>query len=361
MGCTESKAKEQRTESPALASVESSVVEEAAAAPAADEPPRTYQASKMLLGKGGSAKVFAGACVETKEPVAVKVVDVKSAQMRQALEREYETLRALPPNAHVVSVRHFEVNDKGEGIIIMGLVTGGTLRKRCERGAPLPDPTLPDGFVDLAPRVHELHIRRYLRDALRGLAHLHRHQVVHRDLKPDNVLVCHKLPPACGAASLEALAASFPGDDVATVQLTDFGSCKMTITGGVCQTTVNVVGTVPYMSHEAIRRGKFSEASDIWAFGVTFVELATPWQDVWARLGIRDPFQLLMKIGSLPPPNHMPSMPPQLSPAGQDVVRRCLAHDPAQRPTAAALLRLPYFADLATLPEGIEGAWPAAA
>jgi serine/threonine protein kinase len=296
-------------------------VEEASTLSAKAGEKRTYRASRLLLGKGGSAVVYAGVCEQNKQPVAIKRVLVKDETTRLALEREYETLRALPDHDRVVKVFHFEaVGD--DGIIVLELVKGGTLRGLCRKAAQR--------------RLHESCIRVYMRDCLLGLQHLHRHRVIHRDLKSDNVLVHQTVPPHDCVWSSRASA---------TVKITDFGSCKTALHGGVLQTTVNVVGTVPYMSPEAIK-GKFSQASDIWAFGITMVELATPNQEVWAHLKARDAFGLLLKIGSLHPPLHLPPVPGHLSEEGRAIILRCLAFDPRARPSCDELLAMPYFADL---------------
>ena len=157
---------------------------------------------------------------------------------------------------------------------------------------------------------------------LSGLKACHESKVAHRDLKPENILFTDK----------------------GIVKITDFGSCKDTLHGGVCQTTVNVVGTVPYMAPEAVR-GKFSEASDVWAFAMSFIELATPRQRLWSHLGVTETFALLLRIGALKPPYHQHPIPEWLSPAAHDVLRDCLAFDPAARPLCTELLQRPYFAD----------------
>jgi serine/threonine protein kinase len=293
---------------------------------AVEKPAKTYRASRQLLGKGGSASVFVGVCEQDRTPVAVKRVVIKDEATRMALEREFDTLKKLPDHDCVVKVRHFEaVGD--EGIIVMELVKGGTLRRVCTN-AP-------------QKRLHESVIRVYLRDCLLGLHHLHMNGVIHRDLKSDNILVTQKFVSSPSTSSSSFV---IPDATCTFVKITDFGSCKDAIHGGVCQTTINVVGTVPYMSPEAVR-GKFSRASDMWAFGITFLELATPGSNVWAHLGARDAFGLLLKIGALTDGHHLPPIPEHLSVEARDIITRCLSYQPSDRPSCAELLELPYFAD----------------
>ncbi|CUG90181.1 protein kinase, putative [Bodo saltans] len=157
------------------------------------------------------------------------------------------------------------------------------------------------------------------------------------------------------------------------IKLSDFGSARWTIPtdaeqgeGGAagflrdtmtagCKTTMNVVGTAPYMSPEAIR-GRFTAASDIWSFGITFLELLLPVSTnsalpsvggaaVWRhKLMARDSFQLILQIASLQEPDHVPELPLHISPEARDMLRKCFAMRPGDRPTAVELLNSTYFA-----------------
>lgn len=295
---------------------------------------RSYRASTQLLGKGGSAVVYAGVCMDDLTPVAIKRVHIKDSKVREALEREYKTLASLPSNPRVVTVHHFECLGD-QGIIVLELVKGGTLRRLMR--------TAREG------RLHERSIRLYIRDCLLGLEHLHAHGVIHRDVKGDNILVSAKVDPD-DSRYPAVVDAAMKGK--AFVKLTDFGSCKEVLHGGVCETTVNVVGTVPYMSPEAVR-GKFSTASDVWALGITMIELASG-REVWPQFGKCDAFQLLLRIGRLQPPNHMPTIPQHLSDAAKEIIVSCLQFDASRRPSCGQLLSRPYFSDLRWSPSGLE-------
>ncbi|CCW63960.1 unnamed protein product [Phytomonas sp. EM1] len=130
-------------------------------------------------------------------------------------------------------------------------------------------------------------VSRYVRDTLLGLGFLHSRGVLHRDVKPANMLL---------------------GTE-GSVKLTDFGTSVLlsenehTLESGV------IMGTAPYMAPEVVR-GVYSAASDVWSLGCTALELATghvPWEDLGT--GIRlNPVQLIYKIGKLSE-NDKPDLP----------------------------------------------------
>lgn len=127
-------------------------------------------------------------------------------------------------------------------------------------------------------RLGENLIRRYARDCLMGLAFLHAHGVLHRDVKPSNMLL-----------SAEG-----------SVKLTDFGMCSR-LRGSQSTLQTNIVsGTVPYMAPESVR-GTYSPATDIWALGCALLEMFSglpPWAD--PKTGtVPEPVALLFRIGGL--------------------------------------------------------------
>ena len=334
----------------------------------------TFRPTSTMIGRGSFATVFlafmdvagstapGGAETQVPEksyPVAVKEVrvpsddDVQRAEVLLAMEKEFALLQSFTDCPQIVRVLHFEpphpeeaptrIGHESVARIYMELCKKGSLHAlRCKR---------PNG------RLHELTARAYLVDALRGLQYLHSHDVIHRDVKPQNILLAALVEDAFGTAfprdvspeSLkEASSSSLSSRRVRRTvsKLSDFGSSRWTIAGadgGVCKTTQNVVGTAPYMSPESVR-GKFSFASDIWAFGISFLELVTQGGDVWAHLGARDGFGLILKIGLLQEPNHVPPIPAHCSRKLRELLRSCFEMDYRRRPTAEELLRSDYFA-----------------
>jgi hypothetical protein len=264
---------------------------------------------REVLGCGSFGVVYKGLDQERGESVAIKETRFDRANrraIRVALEREFDMLRRLdhPNIVRVYAMKTLE--DKAQ--IVMEWMPSGSVS----------DLVRGNGF-----RLCERVVRRYAADALRGLEYLHMQGVVHRDIKPANMLVS-----ASGV-----------------VKLSDFGTCKMTISVGQAATTNSAVGTPYYLSPEACS-GKFSFASDIWAIACTVVEVtsgAYPWSHL--PLEMQQPVCLLYHIGGShgDTADHHPRLPEHLSKALQQLLRRCFSHDPALRPSAAELLSDPYF------------------
>jgi mitogen-activated protein kinase kinase kinase len=289
---------------------------------------------------------------------------MESSSSSSSVEAEFAFLQSLdsPQVVRVLHLEQFRDPCTGEAVtqIFMELCKKGSLH------ALVRNPKSSHQRPQQQQRLHELTARAYLADALRGLAYLHGKGVIHRDVKPQNMLISVAVTDGYGTLFPLNVA---PGAMVATQQgcisggggngderrrarrtltkLSDFGSSRWAMIdaeGGVCKTTQNVVGTAPYMSPESVR-GKFSFASDIWAFGVTFLELVTDGGNVWGHLGARDGFGLILKLGLLDKPELLPPVPAHCSRGLADVIHRCLELDYRKRLSSEDLLRLPYFAE----------------
>lgn len=297
---------------------------------------RTYVKSDMILGKGGSATVWAGYCVETKERVAIKELKDVGSDAARAIEREVGLLKSkVPKSPYLIELFDYSHDPRNRVCCLyMEMTTNGSARKYA---------TAKKGACWYG-RYHEAQLWLVIRDVLRGLNTLHLSGVIHRDLKGDNILIGKKLPNAQEAYNvMKACSEGHVPVRTTHAKLTDFGTCKETIQGTMCQTTGTVVGTVPFLSPEAVVRGKFGSRSDIWALGMTMLELSLQNQNPWGHLDCKDAFQLLLRIGQLGPPNHRPPMPLHLSPMCKRVIQRCLEFDPQSRPSASDLLADPYF------------------
>jgi tRNA A-37 threonylcarbamoyl transferase component Bud32 len=193
-----------------------------------------------LLGRGGQARVYRGYHPGLDRPVAIKVLraDLLDEPLLARFRREARAVAALR-HPNVVQVFDFDVEDE-RYYIVMELLTGDTLQARLAahraRGRRVP----PGEGV------------RILLDVLDGLAYAHGRGVVHRDIKPGNVLLT-----GGGQAVLG-----------------DFGIAR--IVGGTRYTGSGAwVGTLDYMAPEQGLRGESDARSDLYSLGVVLYEMLT--------------------------------------------------------------------------------------
>lgn len=160
-----------------------------------------------------------------------------------------------------------------------------------------------------APRLPAAQVLGWARELALALSHAHRHGVVHRDLKPGNVLL----------------------DAAGRAKLADFGLAR---SAGALHTGTGIVpGTPVYMAPELLAGGVPSAASDLYALGVLLFELLTGCRPHAApTMG-----ELLRRVAQQPPPGLLelrPGLPPQLA----ALVARLLAKQPRERPADADAL-----------------------
>ncbi|MEO5575827.1 MAG: serine/threonine-protein kinase [Gaiellaceae bacterium] len=242
------------------------------------------------LGSGGSGSVWLARDEHNGLDVALKIVPREGKAAHRA-EREAEAAARL---RHERCLRAYGFgSDSGHVYIAYEYVGGRTLREAMRAGE------LRDGqAIEAAAQI------------LDGLAHAHSRGIVHRDVKPSNVLLA--------------------GDDGISVRLLDFGLAQFdeaeTLTA-----VGDVPGTLAYISPERLRGKEACSASDVWAVGVLLWEALAGKHPFW---GVPLP-QMAATIESGCPPlqPERPDLPKRLLGA----ITHALAHDPAKRPPAAAL------------------------
>jgi len=188
-----------------------------------------------VLGQGGMSVVFKGRHNLTNQEVALKILPPELAAHSQVKSRFVEEAKALAARDHpnIVHLYNFG-QDGGYFVLAMQFVEGRTW-ERMILGA---------GQLDWVTSC------RIAIDVLRGLEYAHGRGVIHRDMKPSNVLVRAR-------------------DGVATVM--DFGIAKMT-TSTRLTATGQTMGTVRYMSPEQVRGQNVDLRSDIYSLGATLYE-----------------------------------------------------------------------------------------
>jgi serine/threonine protein kinase len=245
-----------------------------------------YQLER-LLGQGGFAWVFVGREIDGT-PVAVKVLKPRyagDALFETRFRNESETAAKLQ-HPNIVRIR--VVAKAGDHVYFGMDLCADSLGARLAREGPLP----------------EEDIARLARDIATALDFAHRQGVIHRDLKPDNVLI-----RSDGAAVL-----------------TDFGIARA-VSGYVASTGVNMtIGTPHYLSPEQAQGRPVDQRADYYALGVTLYKAATG--DV--PFTSSDWFELARRHVEDPPPA-LRKKRPELSKRFERVVLKCLAKHPDDR------------------------------
>jgi eukaryotic-like serine/threonine-protein kinase len=244
------------------------------------------------LGSGGMASVLLCRDERLGRQVAVKRLHADSpVDVEQRFVREAK-LGASLNHPNLVSVFDTATDDEGV-LIVMEYVEGEALARTLKRG-PLPP-----------ERVGAM-----VRDLGSALDHAHAQGVVHRDVKPGNVLLRHD-----GMTKLVDLG-------IATAQ----DHTRLTHSG-------MVLGTAAYMAPEQLEGGETTPATDVYALAVVAYEALTGRR---AREG-RTPLEIAHKIATGPPPDVREVMP-SASPQAAEVLKRAMARDPRDRPGSAGEL-----------------------
>ncbi|GAB5543897.1 MAG: hypothetical protein SangKO_036570 [Sandaracinaceae bacterium] len=252
------------------------------------------------LGEGGMGSVFEGEHVELDRPVAIKLLRrelVRDDRSRARFEREAR-LAAKLQHPHLVQVTDFGV-DEGEPFMVMELVVGETLRAYLRREGPL-EPAEALAIVE---------------PLLRAVAAVHRAGVVHRDIKPDNVLLLHD-------------------DSVLVPKLTDFGIARGDDHDRITRTH-GTVGTAVYMAPEQVRAAQLTgPPADQYALAVMLYEMLSG-----ARPHDAPSMPELAAAKLMRAPTPIEEVAPDLPPHVSDAIMRALSLDPAARFEDVASMR----------------------
>ena len=274
------------------------------------------------IGEGGMGRVYLARDPQLKRFVAVKVLvqtHGADAESHARFQREAQSIAAV---SHPNVVQIYGVGELPDGApyFIMQYVSGGSMAERLAASGPLP--------VDVAETI--------IGDVAAALAAAHRRGIVHRDVKPANVLWDE-----------DGERATVSDFGIATLQATDGDDTDIRITGSGM-----AVGSPAYMSPEQLLTEPVTAKSDIYALGLLGYELltshgpynaSTPSDVVAAHL--RDK------------PRRLSEMRRDVPDSLQELLLRCLAKDPVDRPTAeeVMLAMTPGAADaLEWPPPGLE-------
>jgi eukaryotic-like serine/threonine-protein kinase len=256
------------------------------------ELPERYRLIRHVAS-GGMAAVYAADDELLGRRVAVKVLAPGLAadpSARIRFRREARAAARVSDHPHVVTIYDVGGADH-EAFIVMELLPGGTLNDRLKRGDPIPH----------AEAV------RWLRETASALDAAHRVDVVHRDVKPANLLL----------------------DERGSVRVGDFGIATLASETSVTQTG-QVVGTAAYLSPEQAMGRAATPASDRYALAVVAFELLTGRRPFTAPTPTA---QALAHVDAAPP--WASDVAANLPPGVDAVLSRGLAKEPAERPATA--------------------------
>lgn len=188
------------------------------------------------IARGGMSTVYRCLDLRLERHVAAKVMDARYIDdpiFRQRFQREARSMAQL---SHPCLVGVYDFSSDGDQVfLIMELITGGTLRELLAERGPMPPHAA-------AAVMHSV---------LTGLSVAHNAGMVHRDIKPDNVLI--------------------NGDH--QVKLADFGLVRAASASQA--TSANIIGTVSYLSPEQVSGDDIGPASDVYSAGILLYELLT--------------------------------------------------------------------------------------
>ena len=286
---------------------------------------RTLAHYKVIekIGAGGMGDVYRARDTKLGRDVALKVLPPAAArdeERRRRFEREAKAIASLQ-HPHIVTIHSIEETD-GVHFLTMELVGGKDLNDLLAPGG-LPLDRVFEIGIPLADAAHAAHERG----------------VVHRDLKPGNVMV----------------------DEARRVKVLDFGLAKLTqtmdvaegatITAGDSTQAGRILGTVAYMSPEQAEGKDLDRRSDIFSLGVILYELLTG-ERPFEGESLASTMSAILRDTPLPVTDRRPTLPRD----ADRIVRRCLAKDPARRYQTALDVRTELEELRAEMDSGIHAA-----
>lgn len=241
-----------------------------------------------VIARGGMSTVYMGLDLRLDRPIAIKVMDPKYAADAQFVSRFEFEARAVAKLKDPGLVAVYDQGVDGElAFLVMELVTGGTLRELLGERGPMP------------PHA----VAAVMGPVLTALGTAHRAGLVHRDVKPENVLI----------------------SDGGEVKVADFGLVRAIAAASVTSSSV-ILGTAAYLSPEQVESGNADARSDVYSSGILVYELLTGQVPFTGDTAISLAYQRLHN--DVPRPGAaIAGVPPEFD----EFVARATDRDPARR------------------------------
>jgi len=285
---------------------------------------------KAILGAGGMGTVYRARQLDLGRDVAIKVPMPQALEIPGFLARFSREARLVAKLVHDNIVQVYEYQESQDNVyIVMEFVEGQDLKAML--GKPPADLKVKDLAI-------------ILRASCEGLAHAHEAGIVHRDIKPHNIMVAQTSRGRWRVKIMDFGIAHMDANQHATM----LGGEQLTVTG-------QAIGTPSYMSPEQIRGTGVTSQSDIYSFGCVIHYCFTR-QTPFAGSG----FTVAASHLSDAPPSvrlAVPALPPEL----EQLIFECLAKDPAERPSDASELGERIYKCLEPMfEEPMASLWPGA-
>ncbi len=249
-----------------------------------------------VVASGGMGEVYRARDVVSHIQVCVKLLRTDEDRDGERFVQEAKILSVLQHPSIVRYLAHGVVG--GDRYLVMEWLEGEDLARRLEREPP--------GLVDTVV---------LLRQAAEALAYAHAHEIVHRDIKPQNLFLLER--------------------KIDQLKVLDYGIAKLVNADRRLTRTGNLVGTPGYLAPETIDgTGNLDGRADIFSLGCVAHECLTGKPTFRGH----EPGVLLAKL-MLEDPPHLSEIVPEVPRAVGDLVARMLAKNPERRPTAAQVLR----------------------
>jgi serine/threonine-protein kinase len=246
------------------------------------------------IGSGGMSVVYRARHLRLNRAVAIKTlklqIDAKPVY-RERFQREIDSLSALN-HPNVVTVTDCLIDDQGQPYVVMDLLKGKSLDKMLTEQGPLSVPC----FANIALQI------------LSAIEHAHRNGVVHRDIKPGNIVLMD--------------------EDAGYAKVVDFGLAKLGQENNKLTHSGEIWGSPPYMSPEQCKGEATDHRSDVYSLGCVFYEMLMG-QDPFPNSNL---YELLTKHVHQTPPefskvNQRKDLPPEL----EKIVFKAMAKKPEDR------------------------------